>query len=79
MKGHGGGAIVNIASCWGLYPGPGHVAYCTSKAAVAAFPSVLAATMQVMGYGSTRCARMKSTPRCCVPVLPGVASIRTQP
>lgn len=37
MKGKGGGAIVNIASCWGLYPGPGHVAYCTSKAAVAAF------------------------------------------
>ncbi|MER9915013.1 SDR family oxidoreductase [Mesorhizobium sp. M0050] len=37
MKGHGGGAIVNVASCWGLYPGPGHAAYCTSKAAVAAF------------------------------------------
>ncbi|MER8390039.1 SDR family oxidoreductase [Mesorhizobium sp. M1380] len=41
MKGHGGGAIVNIASCWGLYPGPGHVAYCTSKAAVAAFSKCL--------------------------------------
>ncbi|ESZ01983.1 MULTISPECIES: SDR family NAD(P)-dependent oxidoreductase [unclassified Mesorhizobium] len=41
MKGHGGGAIVNIASCWGLYPGPGHAAYCTSKAAVAALSKCL--------------------------------------
>ena len=41
MKEHGGGAIVNIASCWGLYPGPGHAAYCTSKAAVAAFTRCL--------------------------------------
>lgn len=40
MKGRGG-AIVNIASCWGLYPGPGHAAYCTSKAAVAAFSKCL--------------------------------------
>ena len=30
------GAIVNTASTWGLYPGPGHLAYCTSKGAVAA-------------------------------------------
>ncbi len=36
MKGNGGGSIVNTASCWGIYPGPNHVAYCTSKAAVAA-------------------------------------------
>lgn len=41
MKTHGGGAIVNVASCWGLYPGPGHVAYCTSKAAVASFSRCL--------------------------------------
>ncbi|KUM25025.1 short-chain dehydrogenase [Mesorhizobium loti] len=41
MKGYGGGAIVNIASCWGLYPGPGHAAYCTSKAAVASFSKCL--------------------------------------
>ncbi|MGE0004315.1 MAG: SDR family NAD(P)-dependent oxidoreductase [Parvibaculaceae bacterium] len=41
MKERGGGAIVNIASCWGLYPGPGHAAYCTSKAAVAAFSKCL--------------------------------------
>ncbi|MER9177560.1 SDR family oxidoreductase [Mesorhizobium sp. M0955] len=41
MKDNGGGAIVNIASCWGLYPGPGHAAYCTSKAAVAAFSKCL--------------------------------------
>ena len=36
MQQAGGGAIVNTSSTWGIYPGPGHVAYCTSKAAVAA-------------------------------------------
>lgn len=36
MKRRGGGAIVNTSSVWGVYPGPGHVAYCTSKGAVAA-------------------------------------------
>lgn len=36
MKKRGGGAIVNTSSVWGIYPGPGHVAYCTSKGAVAA-------------------------------------------
>ncbi len=36
MQEAGGGAIVNTASTWGIYPGPGHVAYCTSKAALAA-------------------------------------------
>lgn len=35
------GAIVNMASCWGIYPGPEHVAYCTSKAAVAAMTKCL--------------------------------------
>ncbi len=35
MKVLGGGAIVNVSSCWGLYPGPAHAAYCTSKGAVA--------------------------------------------
>lgn len=41
MKDHGGGAIVNISSCWGLYPGPGHAAYCASKGAVATFSKCL--------------------------------------
>ena len=41
LKDHGGGAIVNISSCWGIYPGPGHAAYCTSKAAVATFSKCL--------------------------------------
>jgi len=41
MKEHGGGAIVNVASCWGLYPGPGHPAHCTSKAAVATLSKCL--------------------------------------
>ncbi|NKI59435.1 SDR family oxidoreductase [Labrenzia sp. PO1] len=31
----GGGAIVNIASCWGVHPGPNHAVYCMTKAAVA--------------------------------------------
>ncbi len=36
MKEQGGGAIVNTSSTWGVYPGPAHMAYCTSKGAVAA-------------------------------------------
>lgn len=35
MAAHGGGAIVNIASCWGVRPGPNHPIYCMSKAALA--------------------------------------------
>jgi len=35
MAGAGGGAIVNVASCWGLRPGPNHAVYCMTKAAIA--------------------------------------------
>jgi NAD(P)-dependent dehydrogenase (short-subunit alcohol dehydrogenase family) len=42
MQHVGGGAIVNTSSTWGLYPGPGHLAYCTSKGALAAFTKNLA-------------------------------------
>lgn len=35
MAAAGGGAIVNIASCWGLHPGPNHAVYCMTKAAIA--------------------------------------------
>ena len=42
MIGAGGGAIVNTASQWGLYPAPNHIAYNTTKAAVAAFTQNLA-------------------------------------
>lgn len=35
MAGGGGGAIVNVASCWGVRPGPNHAVYCMTKAAVA--------------------------------------------
>ncbi|MGN7199565.1 SDR family NAD(P)-dependent oxidoreductase [Arthrobacter sp. SAFR-044] len=42
MIGAGGGAIVNTASQWGLYPAPGHIAYNVSKAAVVAFTKNLA-------------------------------------
>ncbi|CAB4333690.1 MAG: glucose 1-dehydrogenase [Actinobacteria bacterium] len=42
MINQGGGAIVNTASQWGLYPAPGHIAYNVSKAAVASFTQNLA-------------------------------------
>lgn len=42
MQAQGGGAIVNTASQWGLHPAPGHIAYNTTKAAVAAFTQNLA-------------------------------------
>jgi NAD(P)-dependent dehydrogenase (short-subunit alcohol dehydrogenase family) len=38
----GGGAIVNMASQWGLYPAPNHIAYNVTKAAVASFTQNLA-------------------------------------
>ncbi|MEM9631106.1 MAG: SDR family oxidoreductase [Pseudomonadota bacterium] len=31
----GGGAIVNLASCWGVHPGSNHALYCMTKAAIA--------------------------------------------
>lgn len=36
-----GSAIVNVASCWGLSPGPGHPLYVMSKAAVASLTQCL--------------------------------------
>jgi len=41
MASHGGGAIVNVSSVWGVHPGPGHLAYCTAKGAVAAMTKAL--------------------------------------
>ncbi|MEM1300170.1 MAG: SDR family oxidoreductase [Pseudomonadota bacterium] len=37
----GGGAIVNVASCWGVHPGPNHPIYCMTKAAVASLTQCL--------------------------------------
>lgn len=37
----GGGAIVNLSSCWGLHPGPAHPLYVMSKAAVASLTQCL--------------------------------------
>ena len=37
----GGGAIVNVSSCWGLRPGPDHPLYVMSKAAVASLTQCL--------------------------------------
>ena len=38
---NGGGSIINIASCWGLNPGPDHPIYIMSKAALASFTQCL--------------------------------------
>lgn len=37
----GGGAIVNMASCWGVHPGPDHPVYIASKAALASLTQCL--------------------------------------
>lgn len=37
----GGGAIVNVASCWGVHPGPNHPIYVMSKAAIASLTQCL--------------------------------------
>jgi meso-butanediol dehydrogenase/(S,S)-butanediol dehydrogenase/diacetyl reductase len=42
MRDLGGGAIVNTSSTWGVHPGPNHVAYVTTKGAVASFTKSLA-------------------------------------
>ena len=41
MADAGGGAIVNVASCWGVHPGPNHPVYVMSKAAVASLTQCL--------------------------------------
>lgn len=41
MAERGGGAIVNIASCWGVHPGPNHPIYVMSKAAIASLTQCL--------------------------------------
>ncbi|MCS5592873.1 MAG: SDR family oxidoreductase [Gammaproteobacteria bacterium] len=41
MEKTGGGAIVNTSSCWGIHPGPNHLIYCTTKAALAAMTKCL--------------------------------------
>ena len=42
MQRAGAGAIVNTSSVWGTEPGPAHVAYCTSKGALACLTRNLA-------------------------------------
>ncbi len=37
----GKSAIVNVASCWGVHPGPNHLVYCMTKAAVASMTQCL--------------------------------------
>jgi NAD(P)-dependent dehydrogenase (short-subunit alcohol dehydrogenase family) len=50
MERQGGGSIVNVASCWGLYPGPGHPAYVAAKPLSRPSRSVWVGTMRRMGY-----------------------------
>ena len=47
MAKQGGGHIVNIASCWGVHPGPNHALYCMTKGA-------LASLTQAMGLDHAR-------------------------
>lgn len=42
IRSSGGGAIVNIASDWGIVAGAGHVAYCASKGAIVNMTRALA-------------------------------------
>ena len=37
----GKSAIVNVASCWGVHPGPNHLVYCVTKAALASMTQCL--------------------------------------
>nr|WP_295047351.1 SDR family oxidoreductase [uncultured Paracoccus sp.] len=60
----GGGAIVNTASQWGLYPAPNHIAYNVTKAAVASFTRILPATMRLTRSGSMPSAPARSIRRC---------------
>lgn len=41
MENAGGGAIINVASCWGVYPGSNHPVYVMSKAALASLTQCL--------------------------------------
>jgi 2-keto-3-deoxy-L-fuconate dehydrogenase len=42
MAAQGGGAVVNVSSCWGVRPGPNHAVYCMTKAAVASMTQCMA-------------------------------------
>ena len=41
MTAAGGGAIVNMSSCWGVHPGPDHPLYVMSKSAIASLTQCL--------------------------------------
>jgi len=41
MAANNGGVIVNTASCWGKHPGPNHLVYCMTKAALASMTQCL--------------------------------------
>lgn len=41
MAQHERSAIVNMASCWGVHPGPAHLVYCMTKAALASMTQCL--------------------------------------
>lgn len=41
LAGSDGSAIVNVSSCWGVRPGPNHLIYCVTKAALASMTQCL--------------------------------------
>lgn len=74
MIAQGGGAIVNTASQWGLHPAPGHIAYNTSKAAVAAFTLTSPATTRRQRCELTPSAPARSARPCWRAILPAAAA-----
>jgi meso-butanediol dehydrogenase / (S,S)-butanediol dehydrogenase / diacetyl reductase len=67
MKERGGGAIVNTSSVWGVYLGPGHIAYCTARGRWPPSRRAWGVITRPTASGSTPCARTRSTRRCCAP------------
>ncbi len=72
----GGGAIVNVASCWGVHPGPNHPIYCMSKAALASMTQCLRHdhAHQVIRINAV-CPNEVDTPLLCS----GCASLGSEP
>ncbi len=70
-----GGTIINTSSVWGVYPGPGHIAYCTSKGAVASFTKSLGRDHAPDGIRvNAVCPPTRSIRRCSGPDSSGVVS-----
>ena len=75
MKAAGGGAIVNVASEWGLNGEANHVAYCASKGAVIQITRCMASIMRATTSASIRCAPARSIRAWWTRFWPGAAAI----